>query len=85
MVSQNNQFPTLVILDLVGPFSNLGNPLADAGASGLIAELIDSEDLLTSLSAMVGFPWVVQAWCARRLAISLGFEGSDPVFIVDFL
>ena len=85
MVSQNNQFPTLVIFDLVGPFPNLGNPLADAGASGFIAELIDSEDLLTSLSAMVRFPWVVKAWYARRLATSLGFEDSDPVLFVDFL
>ena len=56
MVSQNNQFPILVTVDLVGLFPDLGNPLADAGAG-----LTDIEGLPTSLSAMVRFPWVVKA------------------------
>ena len=85
MVSQNNQFPILVIFDLVGPFPNLGNPLADAGASGFIAELIDIEGLPTSLSAMVRSPWVVKAWYARWFATFLGIEDSDPVLFVDVL
>ena len=77
MISQNNQFPILVVIDLVDLFSDFGNPLADAGA-GLI-------DIEGSLSAKVRLPWVVKAWPTSWFAKFLGIEDSDPVLFVDVL
>ena len=80
IISQNNQFPILVVIDLVDLFSDFGGPLADAGAG-----LIDIEGSPTSLSAKVRLPWVVKAWPASWFAKFLGIEDSDPVLFIDVL